>query len=135
MRGVGPVKATDKVEIDRYSSIEGARIEFVDDADYFKGWKTVFAKAGDKVRFNDLDFGRKAPKSVVLRVKGKPAPTTNIVLLSAGKREVVLDLDATEEWQEIEVPVTKKIKGIQDLEIQLLSGPVQGLEIDWITFK
>jgi beta-xylosidase len=135
MRGVGPVKATDKVEIDRYSSIEGARIEFVDAADYFKGWKTVFTKAGDKVRFNNLDFGRKPLKSVVLRAKGKPAPTTNVVLLSAGKWEQVLDLDVTEEWQEIEVPLSKKIKGVRDLGVQLISGPISGIEIDWITFK
>ena len=133
LRGVGPVKASSKVQIDRYSSIRGAYVDYVDESYLFKGWKTVFSEAGDKVRFNDLDFGRRPLKSVVFRVKGKPAPTTNIVLLSAGKRKVMLELDVTEDWKEVEIPMSRKIKGLRDLEVQLISG--SGIEIDWITFK
>jgi len=36
LRGVGPVLASSKVEIDRYSSIEGASIEYLDPSDPFK---------------------------------------------------------------------------------------------------
>ena len=129
LRGVGPVKATSKVEIDRYSSIDGARIEYVDTTDLFKGWKTIFTNSGDKVAFNELDFGKKAPKSVVLCVK---APKGGEMALTAGETMTVT-LPAAEEWTEVCMPMPFKVKRMQDLEMK----PVEGtdVEIDWITFR
>ena len=129
LRGVGPVKATSKVEIDRYSSIDGARIEYVDTTDLFKGWKTVFSNPGDKVAFNDLDFGKKAPKSVVLCVK---APKGGEMALTAGETMTVT-LPAAEEWTEVCLPMPLKVKRMHDLEVELVEGT--DVEIDWITFR
>ena len=129
LRGVGPVKASSKVEIDRYSGIDGARIEYVDTTDLFKGWKTVFSNPGDKVAFNELDFGRKAPKSVVACVR---AHKGGEMALSAGKTMSVT-LPAAEEWIEVCLPMPFKVKRMQNLEVELVEGT--DIEIDWITFR
>jgi hypothetical protein len=129
LRGVGPVKATSRVEIDRYSSIEGARIEYVDTTDLFKGWKTIFTDSGDKVAFNELDFGKKAPKSVVLCVK---APKGGEMALTAGETMTVT-LPAAEEWTEVCMPMPFKVNSMHNLEMKLVEGT--DVEIDWITFR
>lgn len=129
LRGVGPVKATQKVEIDRYSSIDGAFIEYLDTTDYFKGWKTVFAKAGDKVCFNEVDFGKKAPKTVSVYVK---APAGASIEVAAGKGAVIVDVPESQEWTEVSAAMPK-VKGLQNIVVSLKSD--SGAEVDWITFK
>ena len=128
-RGVGPVKASSKVHIDRYSSIEGARIEYVDTTDYFKGWKTVLAKSGDNVCFNDLDFGRKAPKTVSLRVK---AQAGGRLALTAGET-AEFDIPQSAEWIELTCRMPFKVKNMHNIKVELVSD--NEIEIDWITFK
>lgn len=128
-RGVGPVKASSKVHIDRYSSIEGARIEYVDTTDYFKGWKTVFAKSGDNVCFNDLDFGRKAPKTVSLRVK---AQAGGRLALTAGET-AEFDIPQSAEWIEVTCRMPFEVKNMHNIKVELVSDTE--IEIDWITFK
>ena len=129
LRGVGPVKAASEVHVDRYSSIEGAAISYLDPADCFKGWKTVFSKAGDKVCFNELDFGEKVPRKVIFCVK---APQGGRIALTAGET-AQFDIPATGEWAEVSLPVPFKAVGMQDLEVELVSGYT--LELDWITFR
>ncbi len=129
LRGVGPVKATSKVEIDRYSSIEGARIEYLDSTDLFQGWKTVFSSPGDKVVFNELDFGRKAPEKVSVRVM---APADSRLAITIGET-VAVTIPALPEWAEVSLPMPFKVKGMQNLEVELVSGTE--VEVDWITFR
>ena len=128
LRGVGPVKASSQVHIDRYSSIDGAYIEYVDTSDLFKGWKTVFAKAGDSVRFDDLDFGKKAPKKVVFRAK---SPDGCKVAVTAGERAEFV-IPSSLEWTEFTLPMPFRVRNIQNLEVELLSEGT--LEVDWIKF-
>ena len=129
LRGVGPVKATAKVEIDRYSAIEGARIEYLDPSDIFKGWKTVFSNLGDKVAFNELDFGKKAPRSLVVYVK---SPAGGRLVITTGEA-VNVDLPMSRDWAEVIVPMPFKVRGMQDLKVELVSGT--DVEIDWITYR
>ncbi len=132
LRGVGPVKAGHKVQIDRYSEIDGAEIQYMDTTDYFKGWKTVFAKEGDSILFKELDFGKRAPKSVIFRVKGDSSSPADIHL-SAGDASMILRMDVTPEWNEVRIPMPEKITGVQDLKVGLTQGSC--IEIDWVTFK
>ena len=129
LRGAGPVKASSKVHIDRYSSIEGARIEYVDTSDFFKGWKTVLAKAGDNVIFNSLDFGRKAPKRITMCVK---APEGGRLALTAGET-VEFDIPQSAEWIEVTCRMPFKVKNVHNIKVELDSDTE--IEIDWITFK
>ena len=128
-RGVGPVKASHKVQIDRYSAIDGAAIEYLDTTDYFKGWKTVFAKEGDKVCFRELNFGKKAPKTVTFYAK---APQGAKVAVTAGET-AEFEIPAAADWTEVTLPMPVKVKGMQDLKVEALTAAP--LEIDWVQFK
>ena len=128
LRGVGPVMATSKVEIDRYSSIEGAAIDYVDQTDLFRGWKTIFSKAGDQICFNSLDFSNDAPGHVVFCVR---APKGGQLAVTAGET-AVFDIPASPEWKEISFPMPHQVTGMQDLKVESLSG--QYVEVDWISF-
>lgn len=132
LRGVGPVKATQKVQIDRYSEINGAEIQYIDTTDYFQGWKTIFRKSGDQVTFKELDFGDKAPKNVILKVKGN-AGSNSTIQIAAGEKTADLELAVSEQWNEIKIRIKEKITGVQNLKVELIAG--DGVEIDWITFK
>ncbi len=128
LRGVGHILASRNVEIDRYSSISGAYIEYLDPEDTFKGWKTVFEKSGDEVCFNEVDFGKKAPKNVVIRVKNDKDAKVGLTL----GETAVLDIPASAEWTEVKLPMPVKVKGMQNLIVKLRSeGKV---EIDWVKF-
>ena len=128
-RGVGPIKATQKVQLDRYSCIDGAAIEYLDTTDYFKGWKTVFEKAGDKVCFNEVDFGRKAPAEVTFCVA---APKGGKVAVTAGET-AQFDIPASAQWTEVTLPMPYKAKKMQDIKVELVEG--EDVEIDWIRFE
>ena len=132
LRGVGPVKASMKVHIDRYSAIEGAAIDYLDTTDFFQGWKTVFAKEGDVVTFNELDFGKKAPKKVIFRYKADEG--AQVALRAGEKAYAEFGLPASSEWTEYECDLKPvRIKGLQDISVALCADAA--LEIDWITFK
>ena len=128
-RGVGPVKAGQKIHIDRYSSIDGASVEYLDTTDYFKGWKTVFKIEGDKVCFNEVDFGKKAPKTVVLKVK---SGTEAVVDVAVGKTYTSVPVPESQDWTEVVFDMPQ-VKGMQDIAVSLHWGT--DVEIDWITFK
>src|ERR1044071_5526295 len=77
LRGVGLVDATSEIQIDRYSatSPEAIAVSFLDEANPHAGWKTTFGAPKSWVRFNEVDFGKGALKSVEVRAKagGKSA--------------------------------------------------------------
>ena len=128
-RGVGPVKASMKVNIDRYSTIEGATIEYLNTENYFEGWKTVFAKTGDKVVFNELNFGKKAPKTVTFCVK---APQGGKLAVTAGKT-AEFEIPASADWTEVTLPMPVKVKGMKNLAVEAVADGV--VEVDWVQFK
>ena len=57
MRGVGINKATEKIEIDRYSSAApGVTTEYVDTVNYLRGGAVVLPTKGSWVKYDDVDF-------------------------------------------------------------------------------
>src|SRR5262249_18459763 len=71
LRGVGLLDAKSEIQIDRYSAISpaGVAVSFLDDAKPMAGWKTTLTGANSWVRFNEVDFGRGALKSIEMRAK------------------------------------------------------------------
>ncbi len=130
LRGAGPVKASHKVHIDRYSEIDGATIVYLDTNDFFKGWKTVFGKAGGQVTFRDLDFGDKAPKKIRFRCKAGSEATVEV---KAGGVCAEFEIPSSSDWKEMTFRMPQKVRGIHDLSVRLCNDA--DLEIDWITFK
>jgi beta-xylosidase len=133
LRGVGIVPATEKIQIDRYStaSEKGVAIEFLNSKDPFAGWKTVLTEKDSRVQFNSVDFDGKRVKSVIIRAMSE---TGGSVTLHAGnKTEVKADIPKSTEWQDVIVDIKNAPSGIQDLDVSL-KDPGR-VEIDWIQFK
>lgn len=130
-RGAGYLQATDELHIDRYNEIEGATVDYLDEYNLFAGWKTIFARPGDKVRFNEVDFGRKAPGKVQIRVRTERGAVLRISA-SGANRDMDITLAPSDGWAVAEAPFKPKAKGMQDLTVELLSGAA---EVDWISFR
>jgi hypothetical protein len=82
LRGVGLTDARQKIQLDRYSRLspQGASIAFLDTANTFKGWKTVFAGGSGWVQYNGVAFGPQKLKTVTLRGASAAGATLQIHL-------------------------------------------------------
>ena len=70
MRGVGVNKATEKIEIDRYSAASAdAASEAVDTTDYMRGGAVVLPSKGSWARYNDVDFSVLKDGYMIVSVK------------------------------------------------------------------
>ncbi len=128
-RGVGITKATAQIHIDRYTSIEGAAIDYIDVSTPFEGWKTIFANKGDKVTYNSVDFGKGVKKLTFGIIKSNGA---KLSVYADGKKIAAIDMVPSEVRLEQTVKMTAKISGIHHISVELESGDA---EIDWISFK
>ncbi len=136
LRGVGLTKATQEIQIDRYSQIsdKGVSIVFLDSLNTFKGWKTVFSANGAWIKYNSIDFGSKKAKTVAVRGSSKNGGIIQIRSNDA-QGPVITEVIIPEgsNWNIIDGRILKKQKGIHNLVIVLKdSNPV---EVDWIQFK
>ncbi|MBQ5340397.1 MAG: hypothetical protein J6W57_00120 [Oscillospiraceae bacterium] len=127
-RGVGYFKASDELNIDRYSECVGAKIDYLDEYNYFAGWKTRFTQPYDRVTFNEVDFGDKSPSKVVIRARGDNAA----LRISAGSVGKNIIIPASADWAVFEVPTSMKVTGMQDICVELVDG---ACEVDWISFR
>jgi hypothetical protein len=136
LRGIGITKATDKIQMDRYSKISdtGISISFLDNSNTFAGWKTVFNTSGSWIQYNNVDFGQKKIKSVVVKgfsEKGGVLQIRNKGIDQSVIAEIVIPKGST--WTEIKAPVLKFESGIQNLFVT--SKNDNQMEVDWIKFE
>ena len=137
LRGIGVTSAAKEIQMDRYSNIseKGASIAFVDEADTFKGWKTVLSQSNAWIEYNTVDFGKKRLKSVT--VKAISATGGTLQIRTNGINGTVIaevKIPVSTVWQNIKVPTKKFEAGIQNLSVILLENDKQ-VEVDWISFK
>ncbi len=136
LRGAGKVPAAHEIQVDRYSAIseKGAAVEFLDAKKPFEGWKTVLSEKGAWVRFDAVDFGKKAARKVRIRAMSE---TGGALTLRAGKGAAAVDVTADvpkgEGWQVVTAEVKKPPSGVQDLELTLRDGG--RVEVDWVQFE
>jgi hypothetical protein len=136
LRGVGLVDATSEIQIDRFSatSSDAIAISFLDDSNTHAGWKTTFSAPRSWVRFDKVDFGKGAQKSLQVRAKAAGRSGLEIHLDKPdgpllGRVKVAPSADWT-----MAKGVAKKIPpGVHDLVVTRAgAGPV---EVDWISFR
>jgi len=135
-RGVGLTDATREIQIDRYSSIStgGASVAFLDTLDRFKGWKTIFSKGNSWVQYNSVDFGKKQPKSVLVRCASQSGGRLQIHRNSIdGPVIAEIKIPKSSEWKIIKAPAIKFPAGVQNLFI--VSKDSNQKEVDWIRFE
>ena len=82
LRGIGVTKASDTIQIDRYSNISesGASIEFIDTANKFQGWKLILNGQDAWAQYNTVDFGSKRMKTVYVKARSDKGGTLQIHL-------------------------------------------------------
>jgi hypothetical protein len=136
LRGVGVSKATNQIEIDRYSRISevGTKIAFLDSTNTFKGWKTMLNSPNAWVQYNTVDFGNEKLKKVVVKAISESGSTLQIRLDKAdGPVIAEVKVPACKIWNTFEAKVSKFQVGIHHLVVALKDE--NNVEIDWIQFK
>ena len=136
LRGAGLVDATSEIQIDRYSatSPEGIAISFLDNANPHAGWKTTLSALKSWVRFDEVDFGRGAQRSIEVRARAAGGSTLEIRLdkpdgLLLGRVKVTRAAD----WKIASVRTKKAPAGVHDLIVTQVGA--QPVEVDWISFR
>jgi hypothetical protein len=134
-RGVGLTKATQNIEIDRYSckSDTGVVIAFLNSLEPFNGWMTILNSPNAWIQYNSVDFGKKKLKSLQIRTL---SPTGGTLQIRLDKPEGAVisevQIPQNKEWNIVSSHINKFQKGIHNLIVTLKgSGPVT---IDWIQF-
>jgi hypothetical protein len=135
LRGVGLTKATQEIQLDRYSRIsdKGTSIAFLDSLNTFKGWKTILGVKDAWVQYNSVDFGNKKLKSLRIKALSQNGGTLQIHLDNANGdliAEIILPKGTA--WNNIDTKMLKYQKGIHNLVVLLKD--INPVEIDWIQF-
>lgn len=130
LRGVGISNAFERIQVDRYSAISaaGARIEYIDAANTFKGWKTQLSDGG-WIQYNDVKFDVEPQMVLVNACSAEGA----IVRILVGKSCVAkVKIPARGRFESTIQKLTTKISpAISDIRLELESGDAQ---IDYIQF-
>lgn len=136
LRGVGITKATDQIQIDRYSKMsdKGTSISFLDSSNSFMGWKTTFNQTNSWMQYNTVDFGKKKLKSISIKAFSEKGGV--IQIRTKGIDGVVIaevTVPKNNKWVEVKSPLLKFDSGIQNLFV--VSKEDNQVEIDWIKFQ
>jgi hypothetical protein len=134
LRGVGETKATDHIQMDRYSAVYhyGVYDDLLDAANPFDGFYIHFARGNTWVRYDEITFGETAPTSVVFRIRS--AAPSKVSLQTRDEKVVgTFDLPASKDWKEVKLPFETPLTGMQN--IKLIVDEAKDLDVDWISFK
>lgn len=135
LRGVGTADPKSKLQIDRYSAIseKGAKVDYINREDTFKGWKTIMTEEKAWIKFDRIDFGEKELKSATVQASSAEGATVEIRL---GKEDGTLlttvDIPKGEEMKAASAELKTIPEGEKDLVVVLTKG---NAEIDWVSFK
>ena len=136
LRGVGVTKATDQIEIDRYSSKSetGSFIAFMDSTNTFNGWKTILDRKEAWVKYNTVDFGKIKLKVLQVKALSENGSTVQIRLDKIdGPVVAEVKVPKGASWNTVEAKVLKFQSGIHHLVVALKEG--SKTEIDWVKFQ
>ena len=136
LRGVGITKATDRIQLDRYSLIsdKGTTIAYNDTLNYFNGWKTIFTGINGWVQYNSVDFGAENYNWIEIRYLAKNGGVLGLSLNQPqSKVEIKIKLAARTSWQTARVKVKGLKTGIQNIIFSNAGN--NAVEIDWVSFS
>ena len=151
MRGVGINQATEKIEIDRYSSASNdVTTQLIDTVNTFRSFQANLPKKGSWICYKDIDFDCLTDGYLVVSAKAADNTAFYIREKSAdGKIIAKIDMtvkpetpagmpamfrrDYSNQWLTLTAPLAYPLKGISDLVITCEVDA--GVGIDWIQFK
>lgn len=135
LRGIGITKATDQIQIDRFSakSEAGSSIAFLDTTNRFAGWKAILDQPGAWFQYNTVSF-EKPVKKIAIRAQSQTGGTVVVRSQSvSGPVLAEVNIPAGAEWKEISKSIGKSPSGIQHLFLQLKGKGA--VETDWLRFE
>ena len=145
MRGVGINKATEKIEIDRYSvASNGLTTQLVDTINTFRGYQATLPKKGAWLKYADVDFSSitdgylticvKAAENTELFVREKSAKGKILARVKVTVKSQMgpFRRDQSGQWLTLYAPLQYTPKGVTDL---CISCEGEGVSVDWLQFK
>ena len=135
-RGVGITNASDHIEIDRYSSRSDTTVSvaLLDTLDSFKGWKTMFNQENSWIRYNTVDFGEEACKTLQVMTWSPEGGILEIHMdQTDGPLLATMNIPAGSGWNRLDAPVSDFQPGIHHLVV--VSKNDHLVEVDWIQFN
>ena len=134
LRGVGLTKATDSIQIDRYSDINNQKTEilFLDTTKKFDGWKTVFNGKDAWIKYNSVDFNSPRLNTILIKYK---ATKGGIIEIKDDQNNIIstLNLKKGKNWSVLENSIKTPMSSNKNLIITNKSS--YKVEVDWISFK
>lgn len=143
LRGVGTTKATDRMEVDRYSAAStGTTIAYLDTLNRFRGWYAALPGKGSWVRYGEVDYAplRDGAYAVVqVRAKANTSLT-----LSSGKKLIAripvtviterggFRRDQSNQWLTLTAPLTVLPKGVSDVTVTCEG---ESVDVDWVQLR
>ncbi len=145
MRGVGINKATEKIEIDRYTSASnGVTTQLVDTINTFRGYQATLPQKGAWLKYADVDFSSitdgylticvKAAENTELFVREKSAKGKILAQVKVTVKSQMgpFRRDQSGQWLTLYAPLQYTPKGVTDL---CISCEGEGVSVDWLQFK
>ena len=145
MRGVGINQATERIEVDRYSSASGdVQTAYVDTTRTLLGACVTLSGKGSWVKYDDVDFSSITDGYLVINVmandntqlfvrersaKGKVIATVPVTVKSENGP---FRRDMSGQWLTLTAPLEYTPKGITDL---VVTCEGEAVSVDWLRFK
>jgi len=151
MRGVGINQATEKIEIDRYSSAsDDVTTQLIDTVNTFRSFQANLPKKGSWICYKDIDFNcltdgylvvsAKAADNTAFYIREKSTDGKIIAKIAMTVKPetpagmpAMFRRDYSNQWLTLTAPLAYPLKGISDLVITCEGDA--GVSIDWIQFK
>ena len=144
MRGVGINQATERIEIDRYSSSGDVQTAYVDTTNTLRGAYVTLPQKGSWIKYNGVDFSSITDGYLVINVMAH-ANTQLCVREKSAKGKVIAKVpmtvksengpfrrDMSGQWLTQTAPLEYTPKGITDL---VITCEGEAVCVDWLRFK
>ena len=151
MRGVGINKATERIEIDRYSAASSdVTTALIDTVNTFRSYQATLPVKGSWLKYNDVDFSCMTDGYLVISAKAA-GNTKFYVREKTAKGKIIAKVDMTvkpetppgtpamfrrdqsNQWLSLTAPLEYTPKGVTDLVITCEGDA--GVSVDYVQFK
>ena len=141
LRGVGVSRATDPIQIDRYSdkSEQYVAVDFLHSDTPFDGWKAILWNTTQEkeprwISYARVDFGQTPLKTATMRILSKAGGTVELRAdAKDGPILATFKVPGKGIWTEQSVVTENTVKGVHDLYLLMTDG--SHVEVDWVSFK
>ena len=147
MRGVGINKATEKIEIDRYSTASSdVTSALIDTVNTFRGYQATLPVKGSWLQYNDVDFSAVEPTAYLIVNASAAGNSEFCIREKTAKGKVIARIpmnvvtqrgqfrrDQSNQWLTQTVALAYVPKGVTDLVVTCEGDAA--VSINWVQFK